>query len=73
MDVGQHGGDLSAMLDLITDDVVFMVPGREPLGKAEFVANSESVRGASLEGRAEIREIEIFDPRASYGTKSKSC
>lgn len=57
-------GDISAMLDLMTDDVVFMVPGREPFGKAEFVANSESVLGASLEGRAEIREIETFGPRA---------
>ena len=60
----RKAGDLSGMLDLMTDDVVFMVPGREPFGKAEFVANGESVRGASLEGRAEIREIEIFGPRA---------
>jgi uncharacterized protein (TIGR02246 family) len=57
-------GDLPALLELITDDVVFMVPGRGPFGKAEFVAGSESMRGASLDSRAEIKEIEIFGPRA---------
>ena len=40
-------GDLPALLELMTDDVVFMVPGREPFGKAEFAAGSESKRGAS--------------------------
>jgi ketosteroid isomerase-like protein len=67
-----RAGDLPALLDLTTDDVVFMVPGLEPFGKAEFVADGEGMRRASLEGRAEIREIEIFGPRAD-GTTSISC
>ncbi len=57
-------GDLAALLELMTDDVVFMVPGRPPFGKAEFTAQSEGMQGASFEGRAEIEEIEIFGPRA---------
>jgi hypothetical protein len=47
-----------------TDDVIFMVPGREPFGEAEFVAAGDRLRGAGLDGRVEIREIEIFGPRA---------
>jgi uncharacterized protein (TIGR02246 family) len=28
--------DLPALMDMMTDDVVFMTPGRAPFGKAEF-------------------------------------
>ncbi|MDQ2931771.1 MAG: SgcJ/EcaC family oxidoreductase, partial [Gemmatimonadota bacterium] len=28
-----RSGDVDAVLELMTDDVVFMVPGQEPLGK----------------------------------------
>lgn len=31
-------GDTASLLDLMTDDVVFMTPGREPFGKTEFAA-----------------------------------
>lgn len=52
-------GDTAAVLDLMTDDVMFMVPGREPFGKEEFRAASESMKDVRMEGRAEIREIEV--------------
>lgn len=52
-------GDLAAVLDLMTDDVVFMVPGREPFGKEEFRAASEAMRGTRIEGEAEVREIAV--------------
>ena len=29
-------GDLAPVLSLMTDDVIFMVPGREPFGKEAF-------------------------------------
>ncbi len=56
-----RAGDLASLLDLVTDDVVFMAPNRSPFGKAEFAAESQA-EGASFEGRAEIQEIEIFGP-----------
>jgi ketosteroid isomerase-like protein len=31
-------GDVPALLALMTDDVVFVTPGRPPFGKAEFAA-----------------------------------
>ena len=54
-----RAGDTATVLDLMTDDVLFMVAGREPFGKEEFKANSEAMRGLSLDGRAEIREVQV--------------
>lgn len=53
-------GDLGAVLDLMSDDIVFMVPGREPFGKDEFRAQSEAMRGVEIDGRAEIRELRVL-------------
>ena len=57
-------GDSAAVLELMTDDVLFMVCGREPFGKEEFRANSESMRDLKMDGRAEILEMELLGDRA---------
>jgi uncharacterized protein (TIGR02246 family) len=59
MDASRRG-EVATVLDLMTDDVLFMTPGREPFGKAEFRAASESMRDMRMEGRAEICEIEVL-------------
>ena len=59
-----RAGDLSAVLALMTDDIVFMVPGKPPFGKTEFAANSAGMRDAKFEGRPEVEEIEIIGNRA---------
>lgn len=59
-----RAGDTAAVLDLMTDDVMFIVPGREPFGKEEFRALSDSLADISMDGRAEIREIEVIGDRA---------
>ena len=56
--------DIDMVLDLMTDDVLFMTPGREPFGKAEFKANSEALSDARVDGRAEVREVEVLGDRA---------
>jgi len=56
--------DLLALLDMMTDDVVFMTPGRAPFGKAEFAVDSERMTGVSVDARAEVLEVETFGPRA---------
>jgi uncharacterized protein (TIGR02246 family) len=48
----------------MTDDVIFMTPNRAPFGKAEFAADSERMKGISVEAQAEVREIEVFGARA---------
>ena len=49
---------------MMTDDVVFMTPGRAPFGKAEFAADSERMKSVAIDARAEVQEIEVFGPRA---------
>ena len=56
--------DLPALMDMMTDDVVFMTPGRPPFGKAEFAADSERMKGAAIDARADVQEIEVFGPCA---------
>lgn len=55
-----RAGDTETVLSLMADDVVFMVPGREPFGKQTFAANSRSMDGVRLEGKADIRELKLL-------------
>jgi uncharacterized protein (TIGR02246 family) len=52
-------GDLDTVLGLMTDDVLFMVPGAEPFGKEKFAAGAATMRRARLEGTSEVRELEV--------------
>jgi uncharacterized protein (TIGR02246 family) len=56
--------NLPALMDMMTDDVVFMTPGRAPFGKAEFAADSQRMKTVTIDARAEVQEIEVFGPRA---------
>jgi len=53
-------GDLKTVLSLMTDDVVFLVPGKEPFGKAEFAATSEGMKNVGVEGQSEIKELKVL-------------
>jgi len=53
-------GDLATVLSLMTDDVVFMVPGQESFGKEAFAAASESMGDTRIEGTNEITELQIL-------------
>ena len=59
-----NAGDLPALMKMMTDDVVFMTPGRPPFGKAEFAADSERMKGIAIHARADVQEIEVFGARA---------
>jgi len=54
-----RAGDTATVLDLMTDDVLFTVPGREPFGKEEFRATSDALKGVEMNGHAEISEISV--------------
>jgi uncharacterized protein (TIGR02246 family) len=56
--------DLPALMDMMTDDVVFMTPGRAPFGKAEFAADVGRMKNVAIDARAQVQELEIFGPRA---------
>ncbi|MDE2365771.1 MAG: SgcJ/EcaC family oxidoreductase [Betaproteobacteria bacterium] len=55
-----RSGDLETVLALMSDDVIFMVPGQEPFGKEAFAAASKGMDGVKLEGRTEIVELKIL-------------
>jgi uncharacterized protein (TIGR02246 family) len=55
-----RAGDTAKVLSLMTDDVVFTVPGQEPFGKAEFEAASRAQKGMRVEGTAEIVELQLL-------------
>jgi uncharacterized protein (TIGR02246 family) len=53
-------GDIATVLSLMTDDVVFMVPGREPFGKQAFAAASNAMKNVRMEGTSEIQELRVL-------------
>jgi uncharacterized protein (TIGR02246 family) len=53
-------GDHDTVLSLMTDDVVFMVPGREPFGKEAFAAASKAMGPALVEGSSNIVELQVL-------------
>jgi uncharacterized protein (TIGR02246 family) len=53
-------GDLDTVLSLMSDDVVFIVPGREPFGEEEFAAGSKAMAGVEIDGTSDIQEIKML-------------
>jgi uncharacterized protein (TIGR02246 family) len=55
-----RSGDLETVLGLMTDDMLFMVPGKEPFGKTEFADGFRQVAGRGFVGRSEIVELRLL-------------
>jgi uncharacterized protein (TIGR02246 family) len=64
-------GDLATVLSLMADDVIFMVPGKEPFGKETFAANSEQMNDINIEGISEIHELKVLGDWAWMRTHLK--
>ena len=54
-----RAGDTAAVLNMMTDDVVFMTCGREPFGKEEFASTSAAMKDMKIDGTAEVKELAI--------------
>ena len=57
-----RAGDVDTVLSLMTDDVVFLVPGRPPMRKADFAAASRARPGQSamtIDGQSDIQEVQV--------------
>lgn len=55
-------GDTNTVLSLMTDDVVFLQPGREPMRKREFASAAEAQANAAapkMDGSSEIQELKV--------------
>jgi uncharacterized protein (TIGR02246 family) len=55
-----RAGDTKTVLGLMTNDVVFMVPGREPFGKEAFAATADAMKGVAIDGTATIVELQVL-------------
>ena len=53
-------GEISTVLELMSDDVVFLVPGREPFGKEAFAAASQGMQGVTFEATSDIVELQVL-------------
>ncbi len=53
-------GDVAAVLELMSDDAIFMVPGHEPFGKEAFAAASRGMKDVRIEGSSEIQELKVL-------------
>src|SRR4051812_36399474 len=54
-----RAGDLETVLGLMSDDVIFMVPGRS-FGKAEFKAASEGMKGMAFEAVSDVLDVQVM-------------
>jgi len=67
-----RSGDTRAVLDLMTDDVIFLIPGKPPMRKDEFAAASRAQASGNaprFDGRSEIQEIRVLGDWAFMWTK----
>jgi uncharacterized protein (TIGR02246 family) len=65
-------GDVEQVLSLVTDDVVFLVPGQPPMRKADFAAAMRSQAGPQsphFDGTSEIQEIKVLGDWAFMWTR----
>jgi uncharacterized protein (TIGR02246 family) len=58
--IASEKGDLPTILNLVADDVVFMVPHKEPFGKEAFSQSYEQMKDAKMKTQSEIQEIKII-------------
>ncbi len=67
-------GDTQTVLSLMSDDVVFLIPGRPIMRKADFEAASTAQSAADapqFEGTSDIQEIQVLGDWAFMWTKLK--
>jgi uncharacterized protein (TIGR02246 family) len=67
-----RAGDVDTVLDLMTDDAVFLVPGRPPMRKADYAqaAKAQAAHPApKFDGTSEIQEFQVLGDWAYLWTK----
>ena len=55
-----RSGDTKTILQLMTYDVVFMVPGAPPFGKEAFAQKSQEMEGVTIDGQSDIEELKVL-------------
>jgi uncharacterized protein (TIGR02246 family) len=56
----RRNGDLTAILNLMTEDVVFLTAGNAPMRREDFVSAFNSMVGAvDIDARSDVQEITV--------------
>ena len=55
-----QNGDVETVLNLMADDVIFMVAGQKPFGKEAFAAAARGMMKVRFEGRSDIEELKVL-------------
>jgi uncharacterized protein (TIGR02246 family) len=66
--VATQKGDLRAVLKLMADDVVFMVPGQRSFGKEAFAIGFRQMKDVGISVTSDIQEIEVCENLAYMRT-----
>ena len=53
-------GDAETLLSLVADDVIFMVPGKEPFGKDAFAKSLAGTNGTRIQAQSKIHELIVI-------------
>jgi len=64
-------GDVSTVVNLMTDDVTFIVPGEEPFGKEAFAAAAKGIGQMKMEGTSRSWNCRSLASGLSYAIASK--
>ena len=58
--VATQKGDVETVLNLMADDVIFMVAGQKPFDKEAFAAAARGMTNVRFEGRNDIEELKVL-------------
>jgi uncharacterized protein (TIGR02246 family) len=59
-------GKLSVMLNLMADDVVFLVPGEKPIDKSAFIMGQQGLDQFDITIKSDIREVRLMSEEWAY-------
>ena len=59
-------GNTEQVLKLMSDDVVFLTPGRPPMRKSDFVAGRAAQQNFEIDGESDIQEIKLLGDEWAY-------
>lgn len=62
-------GDTKTVLSLMSDEVLFLLPGRGPMDKQEFIDAQKGMQGISMKGSSEVQEVIVSGDLAYCWTK----
>src|SRR5215510_15401326 len=57
--IASEKGDLPTIRNLMSDDVVFMVPGKEPSGRETFAQSYQQLEGIKITTNTDIQELKV--------------